>query len=132
MEGLRHPLYYQVTGANLFRSLNEVIYKSSLNIAADALYVRKYFKKDAKESAQELVANIRAEFKETLKSVDWMDEVTRKEALKKADMMVEYIGYPNELLDDTKLEEYYQDVREYFYCKKKLILNMFRILVGSE
>ncbi|KAI4465576.1 zinc metalloprotease family m13 neprilysin-related [Holotrichia oblita] len=100
---------------------------SSLSIAADALYVRKYFNERAKKSAQELVYNIKSEFKKTLKHVDWMDEETREHALKKADMMVEYIGYPYELLDDVKLEEYYQGltVNEASYFKSALNVSLF-------
>ncbi|KRT83251.1 Peptidase [Oryctes borbonicus] len=99
---------------------------SSLTIAADALYVRRYFKEDARKSAQELVHNIRTEFRETLKEVDWMDEDTRQHALNKVDRMVEYIGYPNELLDDSKLEEYYQDleVSENSYLKSSLNVSL--------
>lgn len=80
------------------------------------MYVRKHFKEDARNKAQELVTNIRAEFKKILKEVDWMDKETRKHALKKADMMVTHIGYPIELLNDTKLEEFYKDVRNYIIC----------------
>lgn len=41
----------------------------SLAISVGALYVRKYFKEDAKKNAVEMVADIRAEFTEILKRV---------------------------------------------------------------
>lgn len=82
----------------------------SLSIAAGALYVRKYFNEDARQNAKQMVADIRSEFKEIVKEVDWMDEKTRKSALEKADAMTTHIAYPDELLDDKKLEEFYSNV----------------------
>lgn len=80
----------------------------SLGISVGAMYVRKYFKEDAKKNAVEMVADIREEFTEILKEVDWMDEETRKSALDKAASMSSHIAYPDELLDDKKLEDFYQ------------------------
>lgn len=57
-----------------------------------------------------MVADIRSEFYDILKKVDWMDEETRKNALDKARSMSTHIAYPDELLDDKKLEEFYADV----------------------
>ncbi|XP_031827062.2 M13 family metallopeptidase neprilysin 2 isoform X1 [Nomia melanderi] len=80
----------------------------SLAISVGALYVRKYFKEDAKKNAVEMVADIRAEFTEILKRVEWMDDETRKSALDKASSMSSHIAYPDELLDDKKLEGFYE------------------------
>ncbi|XP_018313637.1 LOW QUALITY PROTEIN: membrane metallo-endopeptidase-like 1 [Mycetomoellerius zeteki] len=83
-------------------------YTTELNGKTDSMYVRKYFKEDAKKTALEMVDDIRQEFTKILKRVDWMDEKTRKNALEKAADMTSHIAYPNELLDDRKLEEFYQ------------------------
>ena len=40
-----------------------------------------------------------------LKEIDWMDPATKARAKKKADNIVEHIGYPPELLNTKKLEE---------------------------
>ncbi|XP_018319545.1 neprilysin-2 isoform X2 [Agrilus planipennis] len=82
----------------------------SLSIAAGALYVRKYFHEDAKKHALEMVNDIRGEFQEILSNVDWMDEETRKNALDKAKSMTTHIAYPDELLDDKKILEFYGDL----------------------
>lgn len=58
-----------------------------------------------------MVSDIRAEFEEILKQVDWMDDRTRANAIDKARSMSTHIAYPDELLDDRKLEEFYGDVR---------------------
>lgn len=91
----------------------------SLSIAAGALYVRKYFNEDARQNAQEMVGNIRAEFKQIIKTIDWMDDKTRISALEKVDAMTTHIGYPDELLDDKKLVEFYGNVR--FYSSNLLL-----------
>merc|ERR1719278_2463208 len=54
-----------------------------------------------------MVQDIRHEFDTILKEIDWMDPETRSRAIKKADGIVEHIGYPSELLDVRKLEDLY-------------------------
>lgn len=39
-----------------------------------------------------------------------MDEMTRQEALEKADAMAAHIAYPSEMLDNDKLTEFYAGV----------------------
>lgn len=90
-------------------------------IAAGALYVRKYFNEEARQNAIEMVADIRTEFLDLLKKVDWMDDQTKKNALDKAKSMSTHIAYPDELLDNRKLEEFYQWVRK----KERVILIFF-------
>lgn len=82
----------------------------SLPIATSALYVRNFFKKDSRDIALEMVDVIREEFQDILKSVSWMDETTREASLEKAKKMTAHIGYPDELMDDKKLIEYYENL----------------------
>lgn len=84
----------------------------SLPIAAGALYVRKYFNENARQNAIEMVADIRKEFVDILKNVDWMDDTTRQNALEKAQSMSTHIAYPDELMDNRKLEEFFDGVRK--------------------
>ncbi|KAF7279498.1 hypothetical protein GWI33_007175 [Rhynchophorus ferrugineus] len=99
----------------------------SLSIASGALYVRKYFNEEARQNAKEMVADIRAEFETILKSVDWMDDETRKNALDKAKSMSTHIAYPDELLDNKKLEEFYDalELDENQYLNSILNLTLF-------
>lgn len=76
-------------------------------IAVGALYVRKYFGEESRREAIDVVDTIRNEFENTLSQVTWMDAGTKKTAIAKAQAIVEHIGYPDELTDDAKLEEYY-------------------------
>ena len=82
--------------------------KNSLSTAVGSLYVQRHFKNDSKQTALEMVADIRAEFGRMLEEVDWMDSTTKAKAKQKADAIVEHIGYPSELTDDRKLEELFE------------------------
>lgn len=91
-----------------------------------ALYVRKYFSDESRQAAIELVDNIRDEFINILHEVTWMDEKTREEAIKKAKALTQHIGYPNELGDNNKLEEYYEELE---IEPDNLLLNTLRLNV---
>ncbi|XP_074031085.1 M13 family metallopeptidase neprilysin 2 isoform X2 [Leptinotarsa decemlineata] len=99
----------------------------SLSIASGALYVRKYFNEGAKKNALEMVDDIRSEFEDILKTVDWMDEKTRMNALDKAKSMASHIAYPDELLDNRKLEEFYDglELDSEHYMRSILNLTLF-------
>lgn len=83
----------------------------SLSISAAAIYVRKYFNEESKEKVTTLANSIRIEFLEMLKNLQWMDESTRKHAIRKANAMNFHIGYPDELTNDDKLNEHYHGLK---------------------
>ena len=56
----------------------------------------------------EMVKDIRAEMEKILDKIDWMDDMTRERAKDKLRMMKEYIGYPEEILQEHLLEEHYE------------------------
>lgn len=82
----------------------------NLPIATSALYVKNFFKKESRNVAREMVESIQKEFQKILENVSWMDESTREAAIKKAKAMVAHIGYPDELMNDKKLIEFYEDL----------------------
>jgi predicted metalloendopeptidase len=100
---------------------------SYLSIASSALYVRKNFNEKSKHDSLEVVNMIRDEFASTLKKTEWMDEKTRTKALEKAKKMINFIGYPDELKDDKKLNEYYHglEINNQEFFKSYLKLNRF-------
>lgn len=89
-----------------------------------ALYVRKFFKEDSRRAAIDLVENVRGTFIDFLSMLPWMDGQTRTEATKKAKAIVTHIGYPNELADNNKLEEYYSNLE---IDPDNLLLNTLRL-----
>ena len=82
-------------------------YEGSLTNAVGAMYARKYFKLAAKEVTDEMVTNIKKEFKIMLDKLDWMDAKTKKRAHEKANLMTPNIAYASEILDDILLEKFY-------------------------
>lgn len=54
---------------------------------------------------------IHEEFIEMVDKSTWMDETTRKAAIEKAQSMSFFNGFPNELTDDAKLDEYFRDLK---------------------
>ncbi|CAH1722964.1 unnamed protein product [Chironomus riparius] len=99
----------------------------SLSTGSGALYVRKYFKQDSKAAALKMVMSIKEEFERILKTVPWMDSTTRVAALSKVKSMTTHIGYPDELMDDNKLIEFYKPVKvdENKYLESVLSINIF-------
>lgn len=98
--------------------------------AFGALYVRRHFKEDAKEIALDMVNNIKEEFKEILKEIDWMDDVTKEGATAKADTISEQIGYADELTDNAKLVEYYAAL-PVTIDEDKYFENVFKLNIAS-
>ena len=67
------------------------------------LYVAKYFPPDNKAKMDALVANLRTAMGERLKTLAWMDDATRAEALKKLGTFDPRVGYPVKWRDYSKL-----------------------------
>ncbi|WAR15723.1 NEP4-like protein [Mya arenaria] len=83
---------------------------NNLGNAVGRLFINKHFDETAKQSALEMIKDIRIAFNELLSEVDWMDEKTRELAKEKADAMAVQIGYPSYILNDTVLNEEYKHV----------------------
>ena len=102
-------------------------YEGSLTNVVGAMYAKKYFKLDAKKKADEMVDNIRAEFKKILDELDWMDDKTRERAHVKADKMTPHMAYAAEILDDNLIKDFYEglDLKNDSYLKNYLRLKNF-------
>ncbi len=72
--------------------------------ALGQLYVEKAFGAQAKKRALEMVRNIQDAFREKVKNLDWMSELTKKEALRKLDGFTVKIGYPDKWRDYSSLD----------------------------
>lgn len=80
----------------------------SFSAAVGKMYVSKHFKEDAKTSMLEMVSDIREEFQQILNEISWMDDKTRTRAHAKLRAIKEYIAYPPEIMDNSKLENLYE------------------------
>src|SRR5262249_18096012 len=83
--------------------------------AVGELYVAKYFPPENKAKMDQLVANLRTAMGERLKTLSWMDEKTRAEAVKKLTTFDPRIGYPVKWRDYSALTiepgKIFEDVR---------------------
>lgn len=95
--------------------------------AVGIMYVQKYVQEDTKEIVFEMVASVRNQFMEILKLVDWMDDVTKMNALDKADALAVRTAYSDDFLSVKRLQQYYAELEfpreNYLACI--LTLNLF-------
>src|SRR5450755_3179497 len=68
------------------------------------LYVADHFPPEAKARALEMVNNLREAVADRIKTLDWMDEPTKQEALKKLAAFKVKIGYPDKWRDYSLLK----------------------------
>ncbi|VDN52138.1 unnamed protein product [Dracunculus medinensis] len=100
---------------------------SLVPLAAGALYIREHFDSNDKKEALEMIANLREAFKELVTENDWMDEETKKVAVEKAEGMINNIGYPDFINNDTALDEHYERLNlsssdSYFDLLRKVLI----------
>ncbi|KAJ6217838.1 hypothetical protein RDWZM_008995 [Blomia tropicalis] len=82
----------------------------SLAMALSSLYIKHHFNGSSRERAIEMVRFIQDEFDEILHKTEWMDSETKRNAYRKSKMMKAIVGYPEELANDTLVQEHYQDL----------------------
>ena len=75
----------------------------SLGEALGQLYVARYFPPESKARMMALVGNLRAELRDRIQHLAWMDEPTRAKALIKLDAFGVKIGYPDTWIDYSHL-----------------------------
>eukprot|EP00794_Sanderia_malayensis_P015175 gene15175-16734_t len=80
---------------------------SSFGFALGRLFVDTTFQTSAKTMADEMITAIRNVFIENIDTLDWMDGVTKVAAKEKARAIIENIGYPSFIKNDTQLDKYY-------------------------
>jgi putative endopeptidase len=77
------------------------------NIFSDLLgieYAKKYFSKKSKKYVINMIKNIKLIMSERIKNLDWMSDNTKKKALLKLKSIKYKIGYPNKIINYSKLK----------------------------
>ncbi|EKX39795.1 hypothetical protein GUITHDRAFT_96523 [Guillardia theta CCMP2712] len=69
------------------------------------LFVDNFFNESSKQAAAGMLANIREQFELHLNELDWMDNATRDNALKKLEAMDFQVGYPDQWPDWGELSD---------------------------
>ncbi|XP_076315329.1 neprilysin-1-like isoform X2 [Tachypleus tridentatus] len=78
-----------------------------MGMAVGSMFIRDSFDPSSKETALEMIHNIRDAFNELLEENEWMDDGTRQVAKEKANAMNERIGYPEFLTNPVELSKEY-------------------------
>jgi len=66
-----------------------------LGFALGQLYVKRYFNEEAKKRVLDLVNNLQKAFETRIDQLDWMSDVTKKQAKEKLYTITKKIGYPD-------------------------------------
>jgi len=70
-----------------------------------ALYVEEHFSADAKHAVEEMIENIKNILMEQISRLDWMSEETKRRAVGKAKQMLTKMGYPEQLMNTTVMDD---------------------------
>ncbi len=62
-----------------------------------------------------MIQNLKSEFKVMIKEYEWMDPTSKRAVSEKVDSLTIKIGYPDFILNDTHLTEYYSPVNEMYF-----------------
>ncbi len=68
------------------------------------IYVREYFRPEAKQAMLQMVENLRRAFAQRIEKLDWMSEATKRQALEKLAKVRVKVGYPDKWKDYSGLE----------------------------
>uniref|UniRef100_A0A665XCV4 Endothelin-converting enzyme 1 n=1 Tax=Echeneis naucrates TaxID=173247 RepID=A0A665XCV4_ECHNA len=110
---------------------------SALGFALGAMFVKATFAEDSKAIAEDMVAEIKWAFEDSLKYVGWMDSETKKAAKEKADAIYNMVGYPEFIMNGTKLDKvfndfevvselYFQNVMQYYNFSARVTADQLR------
>jgi putative endopeptidase len=80
------------------------VVEAALGEAVGQIYVERHFPPGHKARMESLVANLIAAYRESISSLAWMGEETKKEALKKLDAFRPKIGFPEKWIDYSAVE----------------------------
>ena len=79
-----------------------------LHGAVGSMYARKYFDTKEKIPITQIFQYLRKSFHEMLEGTTWMGDEAKQMAKTKLKSMKQNIAYPNEMLNQTIMDEYYQ------------------------
>ncbi|MCD4853316.1 peptidase M13 [Arthrobacter sp. AK01] len=80
------------------------VVEAALGEAVGQIYVERHFPAGHKARMETLVANLIEAYRESISSLDWMGEETKKEALRKLEAFRPKIGFPEKWIDYSAVE----------------------------
>jgi putative endopeptidase len=82
----------------------EELTSRDLGEAVGKVYAARYFPPETKQRALDMVGHVRRAMQQDFEEVSWMTPATKKEALKKLELLRAMIGYPDHWRDYSTLE----------------------------
>ncbi|KAK4879430.1 hypothetical protein RN001_007576 [Aquatica leii] len=100
---------------------------TSMGLALSSWYVKACIEPNMKVEVEHLLISVKEEFLNTLQKVDWLDEPTRANATQKLNLTNICVGYPEELLDERNINNYYYKLKVNFtsYLNAMMSINAF-------
>ncbi|AKB44379.1 M13 family metallopeptidase [Methanosarcina vacuolata] len=95
--------------------------------AVGRIYVDRYFDPGSRARMQDIVFNLKTAFGERIQNLIWMEPETKKEALKKLEVLDVQVGYPDEWLNYSELE-----VKNDSYAMNVLRASKFKFYHGPS
>ena len=95
-----------LTGAQTLRERwkrGVALVEAGLGEAVGRIYVERHFPPEVKSRMDQLVANLIEAYRQSISSLDWMGEGTRRRALAKLDMFTTKVGYPSTWRDYSSI-----------------------------
>ena len=71
------------------------------------MFSQKHFSGQAKVEMLDMIGYLKSAFQKILNDIDWMDPTTKSRAYDKLEAMKKFIAYPDELTDESVVEEYH-------------------------
>lgn len=112
-----------LSGATEQRPIEEralSVINGTIGEALGKLYVEKRFPAEAKQKAQDMIANVVQAYRNRIEKLPWMAPATKKGALEKLNKITVKIGYPDKWEDFSKLTiensetgNYYKNMQNY-------------------
>lgn len=109
------------------------VYKIQLKLptAMSALYMNSNGKRTIKNRVLKMTNSIRNEFILGISKNDWMEENVADKILLKLNNLSNNVGYPDEIIDEKKLDDYYEkfvnmnkQYLDYFFESQTLLTNV--------
>lgn len=79
----------------------------NINMGLSRLYAEKFFTVKEKTDAAKIIDFVQKAYFEIISKNTWLDSKTKKASLNKLEKMTKNVAYPNWLLDNAELDEFY-------------------------
>lgn len=94
---------------HLFEHLGDCtgLVRRYLGLASSIEYVRNYIDPETRHKATELVRHLQAAFVDSINEASWISESSKTGALNRVNSLLTFVGYPDELLNETLINQFH-------------------------